>query len=258
MKTVKVVTTLHLDGYNLYGKTFIQTWEKYFPKDWQIDYYAENHTPSFSDRVRVLDFNSLCPDWLDFYNYVKSINTSNDKKQVNSLKKALRWSFKMFTLVHALENADTDYVIWVDADVYATQSPPKDWIESVIESSCIAGQVERVKHATHIETGIVIINTKHLHTQMVIDWIKEGYVHKKILNEPKPWDGFWMGKLYDSNTVDFKKIWMLIKEKTSTRTGLARAFSDPKLSWLTHRLGDVKFDEHYSGRSGRTSDTELL
>jgi hypothetical protein len=259
MKSIKVVTTLHLDGYNLYGKEFVTSWEKYFPEHWQIDYYAEKHTPKFSNRTRVLDFNLECPEWAEFYDAVKKIETLGDKKQINRLKKALRWSFKMFTLAHALKNATTDYVIWMDADVYATKSPEPNWLNDVLGSSCLAGQVESVKGATHIETGLVLVNVKHPDLQLVIDWIEQGYLHKKILEESKPWDGFWMGKLYNSNTVDFKSIWMkIIHERTSAKTSIARPFSDPKLSWLTHRLGDRKFDDNHNGRSGRTADTELL
>ena len=51
--TVEVVTTLHVDGYNLYGKNSIPTWEQYFPADWSITYYAENHIPELSNRVKV-------------------------------------------------------------------------------------------------------------------------------------------------------------------------------------------------------------
>jgi hypothetical protein len=257
MKTTKVVTTLHTDGYNLYGKRFIETWEKHFPTDWSIDYYSENHVPKFSDRICVLDFNSMCPEWTEFYDHVKAIGAT-DRKEINRLKKALRWSFKMFTLAHAIKHATTDYVIWMDSDVYAKCPPSKNWIQGVLGTSCVAGQVESVKHATHIETGILIVNVKHPDTSTLVNWIEQGYHYKKILDEPKPWDGFWIGKLYDSKTIDFKTIQMVIREQTSAKSDLAVAFSDHQLSWLAHRVGDRKFDESYSGRSGRTTDTELL
>jgi hypothetical protein len=252
--TVKVVTTLHKDGYDLYGKDFVKTWETFFPKDWEIEYYAENHNPEFGPRINVLDFNTTCPEWNDFYNYVKT-QTDNivDKKQINRYKKALRWSFKMFTLLHALETTTTRYVLWIDADVYAIKSPSKNWIEHTLDNNLIAGQLEHVKGFPHVETGLLIIDTHHNSLQKLISWIRTGYVDKLILNEPKPWDGAWIGKLFETSPNLCKRISMLHHEK-----GNAHPFSDTGLRWLVHKVGDFKFDNTYSGRSGRTTETELI
>jgi len=249
MNTVKVVTTLHQDGYNLYGKNFIKTWIKFFPTDWQIDYYAENHVPDFEKRVCVLDFNKTCTAWQDYYNHITScvalLDSKKDRKSINRYKKALRWSFKMFTLIHALENSNSRYLVWLDSDVYAKTSPAERWVESMLKGKCIAGQVERIKGFTHIETGILIIDLHHPDVSKLIDWVKKGYIQKQVLNEPKPWDGAWIGKLYDSKLVEFKNIWMV-------------AFSDQSSKWLVHKVGDNKFSKEYSGRSGRTIESELV
>lgn len=256
MDNVKVITTLHKDGYDLYGKDFIQTWIKFFPQDWQIDYYAEKHDPEFHQRINILDFNKSCVGWQEYYNHilicVNNLDPKKDKKAINRYKKALRWSFKMFALLHALENSNTRYLIWLDSDVYARARPSEQWLIKVLNNKCIAGQVERVKNFTHVETGILIIDLQHPDISKLIDWIKKGYVGKDILKEPKPWDGAWIGKLYDLKLVDFNNIWML------TRNDHARAFSDYSLNWLVHKVGDDKFPVEYSGRSGRTSDSELI
>lgn len=255
--TVKIVTTLHEDGYNLYGKDFVKTWEQFFPQEWTIDYYAEKHIPDFGPRINILDFNANCPNWNDFYDYVKSRTISiKDKKQINRYKKALRWSFKMFTLLHALENASTRYVLWIDADVYAVKSPSQGWIEQVLDNHLIAGQLEHVKGFPHVETGLLIIDTHHGSFQNLIKWIRKGYVDKLILGEAKPWDGAWIGKLFESNPSYCKKISMMHHDKGERSH--AKAFSDTSLRWLVHKVGDFKFDTSYSGRSGRTLKTELI
>lgn len=256
--SVQVVTTLHKDGYNLYGKEFIKTWETHFPRDWIVNYYAEDHDPEFSNRINILDFKETCSEWQDFYEFVKSkTNTIKDKKELNRYKKALRWSFKMFTLLHALENPVARYVIWMDSDVYCRSNPPSDWIESVMGKTCIAGQLEFVKGFPHVETGFLPIDTHHKDINKVVRWIREGYVNKKVLDEPKPWDGAWIGKLFESKTVSCKKIKMMIHDKSSSRP-VAKAFSNSSLLWLTHKVGDGKFNQDYSGRSGRTKDSELI
>lgn len=256
--TVQVVTTLHQDGYNLYGKDYIKSWEAYFPRDWIIDYYAEDHDPVFSDRVNIINFKETCTLWQDFYDFIKlRTQTITDKKELNKYRKALRWSFKMFTLLHALENPKARYVIWMDSDVYCTKSPSSNWIQDMMNGCCIAGQLEFVKGFPHVETGFLPIDTKHPDINKVINWIKQGYIERKILGEPKPWDGAWIGKLFDSNTVSCKKIRMMIHDK-GDKQSVARAFSNESLLWLTHKVGDGKFNEDYSGRSGRKKSSELI
>jgi hypothetical protein len=256
--SVHVVTTLHKDGYNLYGKEFIKTWEQHFPKDWTIDYYAEGHTPGFGNRVRVLDFNETCTEWQDYYKYIQQqVEILKDKKQINRYKKALRWSFKMFTLLHALKTSTSDYVMWLDADVYAKTNPPKDWIQAVLKNYCVAGQIENIKGFTHVETGILPINRVHPDAHKVIEWIEEGYINRKILNEPKPWDGAWIGKMYDLRLVPMNVLWMLERQKEGVPV-IAKAFSNNNLNWLVHHVGDKKFNDDYNGRSGRTKESELI
>ena len=253
MSTIKVVTTLHEDGYNLYGKKYINSWTAFFPEDWKIDYYAEKHDPVFNQRVNVLDFNTTCPEWLEYYTHIKNLSkTLQNNKEKNRLKKALRWSFKMFTLLHALKNKETRYVIWMDADVYASKSPSDNWLDSVLKNKCIAGQLEHVKGFPHVETGILIIDTEHPDIQKIISWIEKGYIQKHILNESKPWDGAWIGKLFVSDTVECNNIRVVVRDN------VARSFTTNSLQWLTHSVGDFKFPNNYSGRSGRTESAELI
>jgi hypothetical protein len=255
--SVKVITTLHKDGYELYGSEHIPTWAEYFPSDWKIVYYAEKHSPTFSERIDVVDFDVECATWQDFYNAVKNkINSAPqqlDVKAMNWYKKALRWSFKMFTLMHALKNTEERYLIWLDADVIAMHKPTDNWILECLDNKCLAGQLEFVKAGGHVETGILIIDLHHPDIDILYNWIKLGYVEYKILEEEKAWDGIWIAKLVQSNTIAWNNISMVIQQK------VAKAFSDNKLKWLRHRVGKHKFQEtKISARSGRTVDNELI
>ena len=259
--SVTIITTLHEDGYNLYGKDFVSTWAKFFPADWNIIYYAEKHIPALPERISIIDFNNTCPEWYNFYTHVKQLadllDPKKDKKSINRLKKALRWSFKMFTLKHALENSQSRYIMWLDSDVRADKVPPKNWIENTLENQAIAGQLEHVKGFPHVETGLVLVDCWHPDITKIIDWIDLGYNQKKILDEPKPWDGAWIGKLFESNDVACKKI-KILQHDRGDKGSHARAFSDPSLNWLVHKVGDHKFVDGFSGRSGRTADSELI
>lgn len=249
-----VITTLHSDGYELYGKKNIASWVDFFPTDWSIMYYAEKHNPIFDKRVDILDFNESCPDWQIFYEFVKNQTKDiTDTKKLNWYKKAIRWSFKMFALMHAIKNTSTRYLIWLDADVLAVKEPPNDWLESCLDSQCLAGQLEFIKAGGHVETGILIIDLHHRDLNKLYDWIKLGYVDLKILEEEKAWDGIWIAKLVQSNTIAWNNLSMTYKSKT------AQAFSNKQLHWLTHKVGKFKFrNTEISARSGRSPGNELI
>lgn len=255
--SVKVVTTLHEDGYNLYGSEHIASWAEHFPIDWKIVYYAEKHTPKFAERVSVVDFDIECENWQSFYTAVKDKldldPRKDDVKVMNWYKKALRWSFKMFTLMHALKNTKERYLIWLDADVIAVHQPRDNWVLDCLGHKCLAGQLEFIKAGGHVETGILIMDLYHADIDKLYNWIKVGYVECKILEEDKAWDGIWIAKLVQSNTVAFNNIAMVIQQK------VAKAFSDNNLKWLQHRVGKRKFDNsNVNERSGRMQSKELI
>ena len=255
--SVTVVTTLHKDGYELYGQENLTTWSAMFPQDWNIVYYTEKHTPVLPNRVTVIDFDQRCTNWQNFYTavqekYKQESNPSNEKRK-NWYKKALRWSFKMYTLLDAIKTCNTRYLIWLDADVWASKPPDKHWITDCLNNTGLAAQLEFIKAGGHIETGILILDLEHPDKEKIYNWIYDGYVNFKILEEEKPWDGIWMAKLLQTNSVSWNNLNMVIKGD------IAKAFSNEKLKWLVHGVGKKKFQKTaVNQRSGRSPDQELI
>jgi hypothetical protein len=255
--SVTVITTLHNDGYNLYGSRNLKTWFSFFPDNWKIVYYAEKHEPAAHPRLEVLDFNKECPDWENFYQgvikHLQNHPTPKDQKIINWHKKALRWSFKMFALLNAMKTVNSRYLVWLDADVFATRTPDAGWIEKCLDGNAMAAQLEFIKAGGHVETGILILDLHHQDISKIYDWISLGYVQQRILDEDKAWDGIWMAKLVQSKTVAWNNLNMVIQ------SNVARAFSNGRLTWLTHHVGKYKFKETgISARSGRSPEQELL
>lgn len=254
--TVTVVTTLHKDGYDLYGQNNLKSWCSLFPSTWKIKYYSEKHDPNLDPKVEVIDFDLACPEWNDFYSQVKSrflSENNQDEKRRNWYKKALRWSFKMYTVLHAMKNCNSKYLIWLDADVRATRSPNPEWIQHCLKGTALAAQLEFIKAGGHIETGILIFDLEHSDSKKIYDWIYSGYREYQILDEEKAWDGIWMAKLLQQNTVSWNNLNMVVKKD------LALAFSHRDLTWLTHGVGKKKFKKSLlNARSGRSDTNELI
>jgi hypothetical protein len=155
--------------------------------------------------------------------------------------------------MHALTNTNERYLIWLDADVAASSPPVDNWLATCLNKKCLAGQLEFIKAGGHVETGILIIDLHHPDIDKLYNWIKLGYRDFKILEEEKAWDGIWIAKLVQSNTIAWNNISMVIQQK------VAKAFSDNKLKWLTHRVGKHKFRaSEISARSGRLPKNELI
>jgi len=236
---VKVVTTLHEDGYKIYGKN-LGTWSNFFPQDWTLEYYAENHTPDLNARFTVKDFNKSCPDWDEFYNYVKLQTVDlTDKKKINWYKKALRWSFKMYTILDSLKNSQERYLIWIDADASVYNNVNLNWILNSLKNHCLAAKLEKIKNVPHIESGILIFDRQHTDINKIINWIEKGYLHKQIFNEPKAWDGFWLAKMIQTQEINWVN-------------------KDLFKGIMIHSKGDKKFHSKYDSRSGRSQNNELI
>jgi hypothetical protein len=263
--SVTVVTTLHKDGYDLYGQENLESWATFFPEAWKITYYKEKHDPILPSRVEIVDFDQQCASWQNYFSAVKlklaQEKNPEDEKRRNWYKKALRWSFKMYTVLHAMKNCNSKYLIWLDADVKAVTSPSHEWIEKCLLDKSLAAQLEMIKAGGHIETGILIFDLEHADSQTIYNWIYDGYVNFKILDEEKAWDGIWMAKLLMTDTVAWNKLTMVTKNKSTmgTKRSQAVAFSNNDLKWLVHRVGKRKFNQsQLSSRSGRSSDNELI
>jgi hypothetical protein len=249
--TVTVITTLHKDGYDLYGQKNLSTWSSMFPEDWKIKYYSENHDPNFDPRIEILDFNLSCPEWQYFHQEVKSrfrADDANDEKRKNWYKKALRWSFKMYAILHALKNCNSKYLIWIDADVRAARPPVAHWINKCLKNACLAANLESIKAGSHVETGVLIFDLKHKDIEIIYDWIYAGYRNYQILNEEKPWDGIWMAKLLKDKTISWNNLKMVSKKDNNS-----------SLNWLIHGVGKEKFKKSLLNvRSGRADNNELI
>lgn len=100
------ITSMHENHYKHIGGFMIESWKRYWPENVKLIVYAENFTfDSNDDRIKVIDWTENCYNrWEQF-----SKNTPDGSSQ--------RFGKKGFTFLHGLENIDTEYLIWIDADV---------------------------------------------------------------------------------------------------------------------------------------------
>ena len=169
----EVVTTFHEAGYHKYGKTMIETFGKYWPKDVKLTVYFENmdEPKVYFDNVEYKDFNFhvgqryekfkelaapyedkvLGPNGEDPRSHREGPVTPGSRY----LFEATRFSHKYFAIDHHRKwFQNSRYLIWCDADVVATKDIPINFLESIVEEGKLWTRIGRP--SVYPECGFMI------------------------------------------------------------------------------------------------------
>lgn len=125
-----VVTTFNQDGYNQYGRRMLQTFLAAWPQDVQLLVYAESCTVAESaPNLSVLDLAAVSPELTAFkqrWSGVPKATGDVTSDPVRSRRKdagkgfkwnAVRFAHKVYSIFHAARHVQTDWLIWMDADM---------------------------------------------------------------------------------------------------------------------------------------------
>lgn len=211
-----VVTTFHPAGLEQYAQTMIDSFEQHWPKSVDLVAYAENCTPQVT-RTKVVDLLSASPDLVEFKrrhkdNPVANGTIAKDTKvpfKDNQFKwDAVRFSHKVFSVIHACTTIDSDWVIWLDADSKTFRDIPESFLGEVCDFTSMACYLGR-REKYHSECGWVAYNRRHpeLHNFMR-DW-KELYMSNRLFDLKEYHDSYVFDVLrrqYQSHGVYFHNL----------------------------------------------------
>lgn len=128
-----VITTFHQAGLELYGQKMIDTFERHWPNSVNLVVYAENCNPQFGkpnvEVTQLLEVSSDCRRFVKRHKNNSEAHGGQGPHNINnwSEKKSFKWQavrfcYKVFAVNHALNNINSDWIIWLDADSQ-THSP---------------------------------------------------------------------------------------------------------------------------------------
>jgi len=188
------ITTFAKEHIDLYGKRFIDSFNKY-NSHLPLHVYAEDFDKTdLSNHYKLSDFNKTIPLHKTFLEHIRMLQIGLLTKPKNRLEKALRWSYKSFTIIHALENSSCKYVVWIDADVETVGHFAKNSTSKINHENLCTVYQQYIDRELHIESGLIIFNLHHPSIINIINHYKKGYQKYQVLDLDKPWDGFWLGK----------------------------------------------------------------
>jgi hypothetical protein len=140
----QVITTFHQAGYNLYANRMIDTWLATWPSSTGLRVYAERcEVIQRAPNLEILDLESTCPDLVAFKDRWSSVpkatgDISGDpvrgqrKDHAKSFKwDAVRFAHKVYAVFHAVKHAQSQWVLWMDADMVCHSSLNETFLDTM-------------------------------------------------------------------------------------------------------------------------------
>ena len=152
-----------------------------------------------------------------------------------------RSSFKAFVIQDVLEKYSNDYLIWLEGDCVFKGADFSDFPKNILQDNFLACQVEENWDLNHVESGILIFDSKHCDTKKFNDLFKQNYTSEELLPMGQPYDGF----------VIFRTLLMTNLKYTNLNEGYGRGGiqSDPSHTFLHPEL--QKRFRHNIGWTGK-------
>lgn len=206
-----IITTFNAAGLSLYGQAMIDAFDKHWPDTVDLVVYTEKCSPKCpSDRVRVLDLEQVSPDLMKFKqqhannpiaNGMVAKDTGVPFKD-NAFKwDAVRFSHKVFAVIHACKNIQSDWVIWLDADTKTFEDVPASFLDEICDFSSMACYLGR-REKYHSECGWVAYNLRHPDLRSFMDRWRDLYLTGDLFNLREYHDSY----VFDVLRKDFQQL----------------------------------------------------
>jgi hypothetical protein len=201
-----VITTFHDAGYKQYASRMIDTFLQTWPQNVLLKVYAENcDVLQRASNLEIFDLESTCPDlkafkerWRDVPKANGDISGIGELSQRKDSHKSFKWdairfAHKVYAVFHAVKNATTPWVIWMDADMVCHSPVPTDFLDSMCPEEIDLAYLGR--NGKFSECGLYAI---HVGTKGATRFVKE---FQRMYNDAD--NGiFTLGEWHDSYVFD--------------------------------------------------------
>ena len=211
-----VVTTCSSEGFEIYGRRMIESFDRYWPNQICLHLYAEGFTPDYSSpRIVVHDLKETCPELTAFKkrhehrplahgreHHRRILFRVRPRKLRMALRlvdwgvgwrwDAVRFSHKIFAIDSAAGSVDADVLYWVDADTVFFDHVPLAALEELMPESCFVSYLGRKNIS---ECGFVGYNLRHPETEHFIESLTRFYTSDSIFREKEYHDSYLFDRL---------------------------------------------------------------
>lgn len=163
-----VVTTMPSHNWKEFGANLIPSFDKYWPKEIKLKIYLEGEQEipvEVSDRIQILNMDEHLPEVRAFEerNNARSPEVGNLEPAGPFRKQASKFCRKAYAILKELENPETRYVWFMDADVETLQEIPITLLENIVDNGTYVGCLPRqgVDGLNYTETGFGFWDTQN-------------------------------------------------------------------------------------------------
>jgi hypothetical protein len=244
---IAVITSFSQRLYESYAWRFLESFERFWPKDVKLYVYTEDCIPRTVGEVRNLL--QCCPELVAFKqaHAQRTIDASGAAKKGFRFD-AIRFAHKVFAILHGTRNVNADKAFWIDADVVTFSPIPHTFLDSCLPDDCYTACLKRDN--SYSECGFVGYNLRHpIHEEFMKAW-EELYTSGRLFELSEWHDSY----VYDHIRRNFETQGKLRSHDLSgAHAGAAHPFVNCDLGrYMDHLKGRRKL----SGKS-RPSDLSV-
>jgi hypothetical protein len=180
MPVIHAAATFHAEGYERFGKEFIESFRRHWPKETKLWIFAEGCKPEGCDRVIVRDLHEDAHDLVEF----KQRHAANPGahghfgETYQYMLDSVRWSHRIFALREAALRSDADILVNIDADIVCFQDLPIEFLATLMPESADIGFMPRKN--IYSECSFVLYNLRNPAVRQFIVDHTNYYTHDKI------------------------------------------------------------------------------
>lgn len=186
MNNIQAVTSFSPEGEKVYGQRFVESFLEHFDWPLTVVYEGKDPAPPPADNTRDL----LADEGYQLMQ--QNLRSAPEPARTSSYRYGVaKWCKKVMALTS--EPRDTDWLVWIDADVIVHSSPSPDWVERVLPDDKALVYLGR-RHRTASECGFVGYNLRVSAVRQLLDDFREMYLTGEV---------YGLAEWHDSYVFDF-------------------------------------------------------
>ncbi len=237
---IEVVTTFSNEGYECYGRRFVESFLAHEPWHNLVCYHES--LPSVDQIHDRLEWRNLDHD-MDRQTFIARANMVPDRlgNDRHPNWQSVRFCHKVFALTNAAIRSKADWMVWLDADVVIHKAP--NWMDCLPESADLTF-LGRPQYA-YTECGFVGYRLTSPAVRAMLDDMRRYYTTGEIWNRPK--DDWHDSKCFDicrkRSEVPAERQVSLSRQMPTTHVWPHTVLG----AWCEHHKGPARKQRAYGG-----------
>lgn len=170
VKIHNVVTSFNEEGYKKYGKEFIDSFLKFWPKNVRLTVYYEGEDFPFTEGLSWIPVEDVefYKEFFECLNFPIFHGIVGNQYDINFDARMCR---KVLIQMHSMKKYKGK-VFWVDADVVTFDNVPESFLDEVLPDDCFNCYLGR-DGWYYTESGFIGFNSKH----ELANWFYKNYIN---------------------------------------------------------------------------------